>query len=267
MEAQHLETAVETPDLNDRQRAILAAVRERGFATIETLAREFDVSMQTVRRDIIHLSDARLLQRFHGGAGAGADRVRLGYAEKSSSAFSEKQRIGAAAAGLLVECASVFLDVGTTVEAVARALARSARRPMRVITTSLPVATALAQCEAIEVFVAGGTLRGLDGSLIGDAAVSAIGRFKVDAAVIGCSGFDSDGSLMDFDLDKIAVKEAAMANASRVLVAADRTKLSRQALVRIKIPQRRATLITSARPPRKLAEAFEKMGLAITLAA
>jgi DeoR family glycerol-3-phosphate regulon repressor len=57
------------PQLNARQNEILIRVEASGFVTIESLAEEFSVSAQTVRRDIIFLSDAGLLQRFHGGAG------------------------------------------------------------------------------------------------------------------------------------------------------------------------------------------------------
>ena len=122
--------------LNERQAALLALVRSRGYATVEWLAEHFAVSAQTVRRDIIRLDERGMLQRFHGGAGAaGASVVRLGYAEKQELAVDAKLAIGVAAARLVPNGASVFVDVGTTAEAVARALA--GHTSLRVFTNSL----------------------------------------------------------------------------------------------------------------------------------
>src|SRR5262245_43782546 len=111
-----------TPPLNPRQREILEMVEAQGFATIEALARRFAVSSQTIRRDVIRLDKAQVLQRFHGGAGLPEDRVGLGHARKQAIRASAKERIGRAAARVISAGAAVFLDVGTTVEAVAQAL-------------------------------------------------------------------------------------------------------------------------------------------------
>lgn len=122
------DAAEQGADVNARQERILALVRGRGFATIEALARELDVSAQTVRRDIIRLDEAKLLQRFHGGAGLRDSAVRMGYAEKQILAADAKASIARALADLVPDGASVLLDVGTTVEAVARALAERRQR-------------------------------------------------------------------------------------------------------------------------------------------
>ena len=99
----------------------LEAVRARGFATIESLAAHFDVSAQTVRRDIIQLDEQGLLKRFHGGAGAIEAPGRYSYSQKKQLQSSAKARIGKTLANLVADDASVFLDVGTTVEAAAAA--------------------------------------------------------------------------------------------------------------------------------------------------
>ena len=109
--------------IDRRQSKIVKRIETWGFATIEALAQEFDVSAQTIRRDIIQLEKHRMLQRFHGGAGMPRDSVRLGYSQKKGAAVEGKQRIGAAAAALILDGSAVFLDAGTTVEAVAQALA------------------------------------------------------------------------------------------------------------------------------------------------
>src|SRR5688572_17394688 len=102
--------------VNRRQEQILDIVRTKGFATIDSLAEEFGVSTQTVRRDVIRLDEAGLLQRFHGGAGLpqADDQVRLGYGPKREMHVASKEQIGALAASLIEDGSSVYLDVGTT---------------------------------------------------------------------------------------------------------------------------------------------------------
>lgn len=250
--------------LTDRQRRIVEIVRELGFATVEALAREFDVSAQTVRRDIIFLDERELLQRFHGGAGLRETTVRLGYGQKQSVAAEAKTRIGEAVAALIPEGASVFLDVGTTVEAVARSL--RLRNSLHVFTSSLPAATLLAGRPGIELFVTGGQVRGLDGSLVGETTTAALARFRLDYAVLGLSGFDDDGWIMDFDLQKVGVKQAALAAARQGIAVADAGKFERSAIVRVAPPERFARLVSDAAPPAHLAALFRTAGLDLTIA-
>ncbi len=247
-----------------RRQAILAIVREQGFATIEALARRFGLSAQTVRRDIVHLDGEGLLHRFHGGAGVRERHVRLGYAEKRGVAADAKDRIGRAAADLIADGAAVFLDVGTTVEAVARAL--RGRRALRVFTSSLAAATILADGEGPEVFVLGGSVRGADGSLVGDATTAAIARFRFDHAVIGFSGCEPDGTLMDFDLHKVAVKQAAIARAHGAIAVGTADKLGRSALVAVAGIEALSHLVTDAALPAPLAELAAAGGVRVVVA-
>lgn len=259
------DAAEQGADVNARQERILALVRGRGFATIEALARELDVSAQTVRRDIIRLDEAKLLQRFHGGAGLRDSAVRMGYAEKQILAADAKASIARALADLVPDGASVLLDVGTTVEAVARALAERRQR-LKVFTNSMAAARLLAAFPTNEIFVLPGIVRGPDGSLTGDATVAAISEFKVDFAVVALSGFDGDGTPMDFDLGKIAVKRAMAARARRAILVADSSKFDRQATVRIAPLASFHGLVTDAPPAERLAEALRGAGLEIIVA-
>lgn len=252
-------------DLNERQREILRLVTDQGFVTIEALARIFTVSAQTVRRDIIRLDGLGLLQRFHGGAGQRESPIRLGYVEKQTVLPDAKARIGRAAAALLPSGSSVFLDVGTTVEAVARALV--GRRRMHVVTPSLPAAAILAGSEIGDVVVTGGLVRGPDGSLVGEDAVAVIRRFSLDAAVIACSAFDErDGSISDFDVLKVSVKQAMMARSRQTILVADASKFARSAVIRITDFGGVSHLVTDALPPPRLQRLIEEAGCRIIVA-
>lgn len=215
--------------LNSRQNEILIRAESSGFVTIEGLAEEFGVSAQTVRRDIIFLSEAGLLQRFHGGAGAigGNESIRLDHHHKLSVAIDDKARVAEAAMKLVPEGATLFLDVGTTIEAAATALNR--RPGFRIFTNSMRAALAFDPAHH-DVNVLGRKVEGRDGSLVGEEIMLSLAALRVDYALIACSAIDNDGRVMDFDLSKIAVKKAAMNAAGKKLLLATPSKFGRSAL-------------------------------------
>jgi DeoR family glycerol-3-phosphate regulon repressor len=232
-----------------RHDRILGAVAARGFATIEALALQLGVSTQTVRRDVIALDRV------------GRDTLAGLPGQPHGAAVCGLRQPGAA---MIAEGGRLFIDVGTTAEAVARALAQ--RPGCMVVTNSLRAATLLAGRPGFTLHVPGGAVRGSDGSLVGAATLAAIDEFRFDLAVIGCSGFDADGAPMDFDLDKIAVKRLAIARATAAIVVADAGKHGRVALARIAAPDRFRHLVTDSPPPPRLAAALAEAGMAVLLA-
>ncbi len=234
------------PPLTERQEEILRRVEARGFVTVDALAEAFGVSAQTVRRDIIALDAAGLLQRFHGGAGSGDgtrapgdpapegdEALRLAHGRKRVLEVESKRIIAARAADMVPDGAAVFLDVGTTVEAAAAAL--NARSGLQVFTHSMRAALRLDPARHA-VRVLGGQVSGTDGSLAGEEVVEMLARLDLDWAFLGCSAV-SEGPLgpraMDFDMRKIAVKRAAMAAAHRTALLVARTKFDRRGRVEI----------------------------------
>jgi DeoR family transcriptional regulator, glycerol-3-phosphate regulon repressor len=250
--------------LNERQAALLTIIKAQGFATVENLAERFDVSHQTVRRDIIRLDECGLIQRFHGGAGALEGSVRLGYAQKQAIAVSAKEAIGAAAAAMVPDGATIFLDVGTTVEAAARVLA--GHQALRVFTNSMAAAMHFAGRAGIETVVTGGSLRGADGSLVGDGATALLRDLRFDLALIGLSGWDEDGAPMDFDLDKIAVKRTAIDRAHQTLALCDASKFERGAVARIASVNSLTALVTNHVPPPALSQKLSQANVELIVA-
>lgn len=245
--------------MNERQVKIVKHVEIAGFVTIELLSREFNVSTQTIRRDIIHLDNLNIIKRFHGGAGLPGESSRMRYGQKKVSQVDGKQRIGEAAASLIPDGASVFLDVGTTSEAVAHALAR--RKNLHIVTNSLFAASAFADNRDIKVAVTGGMLHGPDGSLVGGEVNTALLSFKFDIAIIACSGFDSDGAVMDFDIQKVGIKQAVMKNARRTILIADGTKFVRSAFIRVSALQDFSCMVTDTKPSTTLKTTAQKGGV------
>lgn len=246
-------------DLNDRQEKILDLVQRHGFVTVETLAGRFGVTTQTIRRDIIRMESLGLLLRFHGGASLPNATARRGYAEKRTLAIGAKAHIARAVADLIPDGASVFLDVGTTVEAVAEALRD--KTGLRVFTNNLRAAGILAGQPGVELFVAGGFVRGADGSLVGECVGRALADLRPDFAIIGYSGFDDDAALMDFDMQKVAVKQMMIARARAALAVGDSGKFLRGATVRIAAAAAFHGLVSDAPPPDELAALLDAAGV------
>ncbi|MBV8192484.1 MAG: DeoR/GlpR transcriptional regulator [Alphaproteobacteria bacterium] len=214
-----------------RQKEIMALARVQGRVSVDGLADKFDVTPQTIRKDLNDLCEQRLLSRVHGGAIIASGVENTAYEARRLIAAQEKRAIGARAAALIPNQSSLFINIGTTTEEVARAL--TSHEDLLVITNNLNVARTLYPFPSFEVIVAGGPVRRSDGAIVGAAAVDLIRQFKVDTAVIGASAIDEDGALLDFDYREVRVSQAIMENARRVVLVADRLKLERTAPVRI----------------------------------
>ena len=125
----------------------------------------------------------------------------------------------------------------------------SEHKGLRVITNNLHVATILASRPDFEVILAGGVVRTRDGGIIGEATIDFVNQFRVDYGIIGISGIDADGTLLDFDYREVRVAQAIIANSRRVFLAADHSKFGRNALVRLGSLSQISALFTECPPP------------------
>lgn len=214
-----------------RQSDIIEIARREGKVTVEGLAEHFGVTLQTIRRDLTELADAGRLDRVHGGAILPSGTVNIGYEDRRTLNSGAKSDIARACAEYLPEGASIFLNIGTTTEAVAQQLL--GHRDIMVVTNNMNVANILAENEDCHVIVTGGSLRRSDGGLVGAVAAETIRQFKFDHAVIGCSALDLDGDLLDFDIEEVGVSQEIIRQSRKVYLVADHTKLQRTAPARI----------------------------------
>ncbi|MHA6325966.1 DeoR/GlpR family DNA-binding transcription regulator [Roseivivax sp. CAU 1753] len=210
---------------------IVEIARRDGKVTVEGLAAHFGVTLQTIRRDLTELADGGRLERVHGGAVLPSGTTNIGYEERRALNPAAKTAIAEACAAQIPDDSSLFLNIGTSTEAVARALGQ--HRHLLVVTNNMNVANILASNADCEVVVTGGQLRRADGGLIGSLAAETIRRFKFDLAVIGCSALDEDGDLLDYDMEEVGVSQAILAQARRTFLVADSSKFTRDAPARI----------------------------------
>jgi DeoR family glycerol-3-phosphate regulon repressor len=251
--------------LSPRQSEIVKLARGAGRVIVEDLVERFAVTPQTIRRDLNDLCDLGVLQRFHGGAVYAAGVANVGYESRRNISSHAKRLIGEHAARLIPNNCSLFINIGTTTEEVARALHH--HQGLMVITNNLNVAQLLRGHSHIEVIVAGGVLRHADGGIVGEAAVEFIRQFKVDFAVMGVSGIDTDGSLLDYDFREVSVSRAIMAASRRAILVADAMKFSRSAPVRIGHIADLDYLVTDQPLEAELAHICAENGVAVELAA
>jgi DeoR family fructose operon transcriptional repressor len=215
----------------ERQQQILALAQENGRVDVPSLADQFGVTQETIRRDLSTLDRAGLLRRVHGGAlPAGGLHLEPGLAERDSTAAAEKERIAHAALQLLPTEGSLLLDAGTTTSRLAALLPADCR--LTVVTNALPVAARLADHPELTLHLVGGRLRHRTQAAVDAWALRDLADVHADLAVIATNGFSPTGGLSTPDLAEAAVKRAMLAGARRVVLLADSGKYGDQHFAR-----------------------------------
>ena len=225
-----------------RQADILEIARAEGKVLVEDLAERFGVTVQTIRRDLTELAESGHLDRVHGGAVLRSGVSNIGYEDRRGLNEEAKTKIARACAREIPDGASVFLNIGTSTEAVARELLR--HNNLMVVTNNINVANILVANANCEIIVAGGVLRRADGGLIGNLTTNTIEQFKFDYAVIGCSALDLEGDLLDFDFQEVNVSQTIIQQARKTFLVADHSKFQRSAPARIASLSRIHTFFT-----------------------
>ena len=223
---------------------------------VESLASRFDVTPQTIRKDLNELCKDNELQRVHGGAVYPSSTTNLAYLLRRELASASKQRIGEVAANLVPSNSSVILNIGTTTEQVAHGL--KAHEGLMVITNNLNVAMILCEARDVEVIVAGGIVRKTDGGIVDAMAIDLIRQFKADFAVVGTSAIDEEGWLLDFDYREVQVAQTILRQARKRILVADSMKFGRCAPVKIAHLSEIDIFVTDEMPSPGICEICEK---------
>lgn len=213
-----------------RHKKIIELVIQQGYVSTEELVAYLEVSPQTIRRDLNELAENNLIRRHHGGAASPSSSENSDYNERKQFFSQAKRRIAQEVAKLIPNNASLFIDIGTTPEAVADALLE--HKNLRIVTNNLNAAHILMQNDSFKITLAGGSLR-QDGGIIGEATIAFISQFRLDYGILGISSIDLDGSLLDYDFHEVQVKRAIIESSRNTLLVADHSKFSRSAMVKL----------------------------------
>ncbi|GAA2247237.1 MULTISPECIES: DeoR/GlpR family DNA-binding transcription regulator [Streptomyces] len=207
----------------ERQQEILRLARDGGRVDVVSLAEEFQVTAETIRRDLKALDRAGLVRRVHGGAiPAGRLDFEPDLAERETTAADEKDRIARAALAELPADGTLIVDAGSTAARLAGIL--PAEASLTVVTHSLPIAARLADHPGIQLHLVGGRVRHRTRAAVDAWALRAYAEIRADVLFVAANGFSAEHGLTTPDLAEAAVKRAAMAAARRVVLLADSSK-------------------------------------------
>ena len=251
-------------NIDERQRDIVEFVREHKVAKVATLSRQFKVSAETIRKDLVELDDMGLLLRVHGGARLKQTDRESAYSLRQSAHLEAKEAIARAAVALVEDGSTIYLDYGTTTKCVVEILVAERRR-VTVVTNSLPIADLVASSETMEGVVLGGILRRNEGALYGPTAERALDALYFDVGIFGCGGIEVGAEITNHFPLEVALSQKAMERSARVVVVADSSKLDAIAVHRLARFDDVDVLITSDEPAPSLRSAIEEAGVSLTI--
>ncbi|QHM76303.1 Glycerol-3-phosphate regulon repressor [Mixta theicola] len=203
-----------------RQQALLALLSEQGQSSVAQLSQALRVSVDTVRRDLNDLQQQGLAQKNHGGAIA-LDVPVMSRAARSTLLNATKQRLGRAVAAQIPPGATLMLDAGSTLLAVAEALTV----PARVITASLDVAVVLSQRPQIELILLGGQWDSAQRLFAGAATLAMLQRYRADIAILGACAVHAGLGISASQEADAEIKRAMLALSAQRWLVVDHLKL------------------------------------------
>ncbi|MGL4205972.1 MAG: DeoR family transcriptional regulator [Aeromonadaceae bacterium] len=242
-----------------RHQEIIELLSQCGFASTEELVAHFDVSPQTIRRDLNELAEQNKIQRHHGGASLPSSGLTQSYNGGRESHWEEKQRIARVVASRIPDGASLFIGIGAAPEAVARALLD--HRDLRIVTNNLNVASLLTARDDFMVSIAGGEIRNRDGAILGAVSHEHVKQFRMDFAILGVSGVDELGGLLTADLQERHISRSMLELASRGYVIVEHWQFIRSGMVHLAQLAEIDTLFTDHPLPAPVAELLLRQGV------
>jgi DeoR family fructose operon transcriptional repressor len=248
----------------ERRHEIAVVVRQNGRGDVAHLAEQFDVTPETIRRDLTDLERRNVLRRVHGGA-LPIERFRTEpeVAEKATWMANEKARIAAAALTFIPERGSVLVDAGTTTLALAQIFPD---RDLTVFTNGLPVGNELASRRNLQLYVIGGRVRGRTLANVDDWALRQLAELHVDVGFIGTNGLTVGRGLSTPDPAEAAVKRAMCLAARQVIVLTDHSKVGEEDAVRFAPIDQVDVLVTDTGLTPQDRESLEDAGVELVLA-
>jgi DeoR family fructose operon transcriptional repressor len=248
----------------ERRQEIADLITRLGRGDVTELAEHFNVTPETIRRDLTELERRQLLRRVHGGA-ISIDRIRPEPAveEKAGEMAAEKMAIAEAALSFVPERGSVLFDAGTSTLALARILPD---RELTVFTHSMQVGLELTARRNLQLYLIGGRVRTRTMANVDDWALRQLSDLRADVAFVGTNGLGVARGLSTPDPSEAAVKRAICHAAHQTVVLADHTKLEHESAVKFASTDQIDVLISDRAFPDQERRAFEDAGVEVVLA-
>jgi DeoR/GlpR family transcriptional regulator of sugar metabolism len=248
----------------ERQDRIVTRLNTTVAVRISDLAEEFDVTTETIRRDLDALAERGLLARTYGGAAMRALTDEPGIAARAQTYVAERERIGLHAAGLVKSGDVLIIDAGSTTAHLAKVLAQLPIE-FKVITNSIGVARIIGQSDTASILLCPGDLRLTEEGVFGPETLDFLDRYHANLAFIGAGGFTAK-EVSDADAAGVAVKRKIIERSERVYLLADHTKAGITQFATICQLGAIDGLITDARPDDTLVRALAEAAVELRIA-
>lgn len=250
--------------ISKRRGELLRLLEKEGTIDVSDLAQRFDVSLETIRRDLKPLTDAGRVIKLHGAVALPGPAAEEPFQKRMRENAEAKRAISRAFARTVRDGDTLMLDTGTTTSFVARELAR--HRQLTIITNSTDIARTLASINGNRVFLAGGEIRGDSGAALGAVTIEYLRQFTVKHAVISAGAVSSDAGITDYDLAEAEIARIMLTCGERRLVVADSSKFQKRGLVQVCALAGFSELVTEAPPPKPLSDALAAASVSVTVA-
>lgn len=214
----------------ERQAYILEKVRQEKFASVEELSKIFNVSLQSIRKDVNDLCKEGLLRRVYGGVEIPAKTDNISYTSRKIIHYDSKKSIAKLIACQIPNNSSLFFSIGTTPEIIAKELINHTN--LRIFTNNINVALVCCENPTFEIVLHGGVIRNKHRDILGNDIENFFSSYSVDFGIYGVGAIEEDGSLLDFTHEEVQAREAINKYSKKVFLAADFSKFDRKAFIR-----------------------------------
>ena len=246
----------------ERKDKIIRMISENRMVKAHDLAEQFQVSMETVRRDLAELERQNVIRRVHGGAVLNAgSSLEPDFSYREINRYEEKLLIGKEAANHVENGETIIIDIGTTAMEFAKFL--KGKKAITVLTNSLKIAQELMDDPEISVLMIGGNVRDGEGSTSGYWAEEMVDKFQVDKVFLGVGALDSKLGIMDYIIGETNLRRHYVEHAREVFALADYTKLGITALNEVCPIRKIDYLITDERSDKRILKELREQGVEV----
>ncbi len=241
----------------ERRNAILEKLQTEGKVVVSELSAFYEVSEETIRRDLEKLENEGYAIKSYGGAVLNENaNLDLPFTVRKNTNVVGKQKIAELISDMVHDGESIFLDASSTAVAIAKAIKH--KNDITIITNSLEIAIQLLEASGCKVISTGGVVTESSFALVGHVTDRTISSYCVDKAIISCKGFDLEAGFTDSDERHANNKRSMLAGARVKIVAIDNSKFHQISFAKIGNLQDITMIVTDKKPEDKWLEKFAK---------
>ena len=247
----------------ERKEKIIQILEEKGQIKVSYLTKLFNVSLQTIRRDLEILEAEGLIKKVYGGAILNKEKFKnLTRSTREKQSLEEKEEIAEIAVKLIKEGDSIALNDSTTNLAIAKKLRKNFKN-LTIISNSLTIINELSDIEGFDVILAGGILNVKEQAFFGEITERILDSFIIDKAFISVSSFSLKTGITDYPLEEVQVQKKLLDISQKSIIIADSSKLESTSIIKVTDVSHVDLLVTDSNISSKTKSTYEKEGISI----